>query len=123
MHVSIITHKGDDCLLTDYQTEWDKIATELPGAIKITTVSFADHPDVSPIHDRWWVLYDVDEDVYLGLRSASLSTMGSRETEISTMNTDDIKNVNELWSKYVEKKPKRVDGRGIVYDEIVLKSH
>lgn len=123
LHVSILTHKGDDCLLTDYQTEWDKIATELPGSIKITTVCLADQPDKCPIHDRWWVLYDIEEDVYSGLRSASLSTMGSRETEISDMDTDEIKNVNELWSKYVEKRPKRVSGQLIQYDDIDIESH
>ncbi len=122
LQVSILTHLENDCILADYQAEWDKISTELPGSIKIATVSFADQPDKSPIHDRWWMLYNVEEDEYVGLRSASLSTMGSRETEISNMDSDSIRDINELWNRYAKNRPLRVKGRGILYDDIEIVS-
>jgi hypothetical protein len=121
LHVTILTCLNTQNSLDDYQREWRRISNELPGNIKISNVYFTDSsPIKSPIHDRWWILYDQEEDHYEGIRMASVSTFGSRETEISIMDQKAIDDVCDLWAKYSIRRPMRVDGKAISYDNIEI---
>lgn len=121
LHVTILTCLNTQNSLDDYQREWRRISNELPGNIKISNVYFTDSsPIKSPIHDRWWILYDQEEDHYEGIRMASVSTFGSRETEISIMDQKAIDDVCDLWAKYAIRRPMRVDGKAISYDNIEI---
>lgn len=120
LQVKILTHLGDGVMLDNFQKEWKKISSELPGSISIEAVCFVEQPSKCPIHDRWWIIYDQENDLSFGKRLSSLSTMGIRETEISDMDDDAISSVKELWSKYCEYRPLRVGGKEILYQEIEI---
>lgn len=121
LQVTILTCLNSQNSLDDYHREWRRISNELPGSIKISNVYFTDSsPIKSPIHDRWWIVYDQEEDHYEGIRTASVSTLGRRETEISIMDQNAIKEVCELWAKYAIRRPMRVDGKAISYEDLEI---
>lgn len=121
LHVSILTHKEKNSSLELYQSEWNKISSSLPGYIEIRTVCFEDSIDKCPIHDRWWILYDNENDIFSGKRLASPSTFGSRETEISDVQKADMDAINNVWIRYVVNGIRRIDGRSLLYDNIIIK--
>ena len=121
LNVTILTCLNGKYVLEDYQKEWKKISSELSGRIQIKSFCFEDQPTKCPIHDRWWVIYDNENDVYLGKRLASLSTLGSRETEISDMDENALKDVKKVWERYVINEILRVAERRISYGSITIK--
>lgn len=121
LRVVILTHKGKMSSLDAYQIAWNKISSGNPGSIEIKTVCFEEALDKCPIHDRWWVLYDNENDKLNGKRLASLSTFGSRETEISDIKEEDIAAIDKVWIRYVVNGIRRIDGRALLYDNIIIK--
>lgn len=75
----------------------------------------------APFHDRWWVLQDTESDKAVGLRMASVSTMGNRIAEVSELNDDDIASANKLWTRFFQNMVPKVESRDLDYDEAKLR--
>lgn len=121
LSVSILTHLQDYPDISVFQKGWNQVSADMTGSIRINTVCFDDDKSRCPIHDRWWVLYDSEENVYVGLRLESPSGFGKRDSEISEMNKSAIDNFNKLWTDYVLNCIRKVGERRLNYDNIKLK--
>jgi hypothetical protein len=119
--VSILTHLQNYPDISSFQKGWNQVSADMTGSIHVTTVCFDDDKCTCPIHDRWWVLYDSEENVYVGLRLESPSGFGKRDSEISEMNQLAIDNFNKLWNDYVLNNIRKVGERRLDYDSIILK--
>lgn len=121
LNISILTHKQQYEDLEVFQRMWNSISSELTGEIKIVSVCFEEDQGKSPIHDRWWVLYDDETGERLGRRLTSINGLGKRISEISEMDESSIKSFNQLWTDFFYDKKKREGDNRLIYEEIQLK--
>lgn len=126
LNCSILTCKDveahrDDSLSDVFQNGWNRWASELPGRIEVKSCCYKQDQKNTPFHDRWWVLQDTESDEAVGLRMASISTMGNRIAEVSEMNDDDIASANKLWIRFFQNMVSKVEGRDLDYDEAKLR--
>lgn len=118
----ILTHKGDDEPLNDvFQKGWNAVSAELPGRIEVKSCRYEEQHEKAPFHDRWWLLYDADKDVYYGDRMSSISTFGSRITEISEMEPDAIKSAMYYFNRFFVDMVLRDEERKLEYEETRLR--
>ena len=125
LNCSILTAKDveqyrNESLGDAFQKGWNTISSELPGRIEIKSCCFESDERKAPIHDRWWLFYDADNDKYKGLRMASPSTMGSRITEVSDMDDDAIASANMIWVRFFQNMVLKAEQRKLKYDETRL---
>lgn len=126
LNCSILTCKDVDAHKNEslddvFQNGWNRWASELPGRIEVKSCCYRQDKRNAPFHDRWWVLQDTESDETVGLRMASVSTMGNRITEISELNDDDIESANKLWIRFFQNMVPKVEGRELDYDEAKLR--
>ena len=67
------------------------------------------------------MLQDTESDKAVGLRMASVSTMGNRIAEVSELNDDDIVSANKIWTRFFLNMVPKVEGRELDYDEAKLR--
>ncbi len=123
LNCSILTNNESGEPLNDvFQRGWTKWSNDLTGRIEVKSCYYEDDPSKrSPIHDRWWVLYDVDKDKYYGIRMASVSTLGQRYSEISEMEADDIQSAMNLFVRFFQNMVPRDNGYKLKYEETKLR--
>ena len=118
----ILTLNMSDATLDEvYQDGWNSISSNLPGRIEVKSCCYESEPKKSPIHDRWWILYDRDNDQYFGRRMASPSVMGTRITEMSDMDEEAVNSTMKIWDRFFNNQIKRLEGRELIYDETILR--
>lgn len=116
----VIKHK-DEPLDVVFQSGWNAVSADLTGRIEVKSCCFEGDPKKAPFHDRWWLLYDDEENKYYGIRLSSPSTLGSRITEISEMEQEAIDSAMSIWTKFFVNMVKRVDGIKVSYDEMHMR--
>ena len=114
-------NKKDASLNEVFQNGWNAISSNLPGRIEVKSCCFESDQKISPIHDRWWLLYDTENDQYYGKRMASPSVMGARITEMSDMDEQAINETLKLWEKFFNNMVQKIDERKLKYDEALLR--
>lgn len=126
LNCSILTCKDVDAHKNEslddvFQNGWNRWSSELPGRIEVKSCCYRQDQKNTPFHDRWWVLQNTESDEAVGLRMASVSTMGNRIAEVSELNNDDIASANKLWIRFFQNMVSKVDGRELEYDEAKLR--
>lgn len=123
LDVTILTNlKNKDASMEDFQMGWNQISSDMTGKMKIIIVRYADNLDKSPIHDRWWILFDPEDGNKEGIQLPSVGTLGVRDALISPIEKSILPTVDERWRRYVDDKIRRTEaGERIVYEEILIK--
>lgn len=126
LNCSILTCKDVDAHKNEslddvFQDGWNRWASELPGRIEVKSCCYRQDQKNTPFHDRWWVLQDTESEEAVGLRMASVSTMGNRISEVSELNDDDIESANKLWTRFFQNMVPKVEGRELDYEEAKLR--
>lgn len=126
LNCSILTCKDVDAHKNEslddvFQNGWNRWSSELPGRIEVKSCCYRHDQRNAPFHDRWWVLQDTESDKAVGLRMASVSTMGNRIAEVSELNDDDIASANKLWTRFFQNMVPKVESRDLDYDEAKLR--
>lgn len=112
---------GKESLNEEFQNGWHRISDEITGRIEIKSCCYEENPKKSPWHDRWWLLYDDNDDKYYGIRLASPSTFGARITEISEMEMDAINSANHIFNRFfINMVPKCIEKK-LVYQDTKLR--
>lgn len=118
LQVKVLTHRKNVTEIVEYQDAWDSISSDMTGSILISTVCWADDHNDGPLHDRWWILKGQLESQ--GLRMSSISNFGRKETEMTPMSIEDIRDKENIWEDYICEIPS-VSGRDLEYERIRLK--
>ncbi len=119
---SLLTHNQKQETVDEvFQKGWNLYSSELPGRIEVKSCCYQDQPEKAPFHDRWWLLYDAEKDVYFGKRMASPSTFGSRITEISDMDETAINSVMKIFNRFFVNMVPKNEERKLKYDETLLR--
>lgn len=125
LNCSILTCKDvedkNETLNDVFQNGWNRLSSELPGRIEVKSCCYENDQRKTPFHDRWWVLQDTESEMAVGLRMASVSTMGSRIAEVSEMNKDDIESAKKLWTRFFQNMVQKVDERKLQWEETKLR--
>ena len=66
-------------------------------------------------------MQDTESEEAVGLRMASVSTMGHRIAEVSELNDDDIESADKLWTRFFQNMVPKVEGQELDYDEAKLR--
>lgn len=118
---SILTNNDrQDGLNEVFQNGWNAISAELTGRIEIKSCCY-ESDGKAPFHDRWWLLYDADKDRYFGKRLASVSTLGSRISEISDMDENAMESAMKVWERFFHNMVPKYEERKIKYEETKLR--
>ena len=77
-------------------------------------------PSTGPLHDRYWICVDEDNDQRQGITLNSINGMGKKESSIQPI--DDPSAVFALYtfSRYAGKKIKKLDDAELIYEEFTL---
>lgn len=122
LNCSILTNNDKAESINDiFQKGWNKLSDEITGRIEIRSCCYEDDMKKCPWHDRWWLLYDDDNDQYHGIRMASPSTLGIRISEISEMGEDAINSANMIFNRFFINMAPKNEGRKLVYQETKLR--
>ena len=114
-------NKRDATLNEAFQDGWNAISSNLPGRIEVKSCCYESDQKKSPIHDRWWLLYDTENDQYYGKRMASPSVMGARFTEMSDMDETAIKDTLKIWERFFNNMVQKLEERKLKYEDALLK--
>ena len=122
----ILTLNQSDATLDEvFQDGWNAISSNLPGRIEVKSCCFKketkNEQPKSPIHDRWWLLYDRENDLCYGRRMASPSVMGARITEMSDMDEAAVNATMKIWDRFFNNQIQKLEGRELIYDETILR--
>ena len=104
-----------------FQKGWNLYSSELPGRVEVKSCCYQEQPEKAPFHDRWWLLYDSDNDTFFGKRMASPSTFGSRITEISDMDEAAINSAMKVFNRFFVNMVPKIEEDRLIYDETILK--
>lgn len=116
LRVSILTNKGSEIEIEDYQKGWNKVSADLTGEISVVSFCYEDDKNSCPVHDRWWVLVDSETNEQTGLHLNSLSGLGKRECDLILLDTNGLKSANTIWTDYIVNRRPRIEGRKINYE-------
>ena len=103
-----------DGLPNVYSAAWRGVCDQSPPDTEIMVVGTGEG-GAAPFHDRWILSKDV------GLRlGTSLNSLGLKDSEISVMDSEEVRRVGNTVNRYLTKKEKEVEGERIRYESFEL---
>lgn len=119
LSIRILAHKGDFCA-DDFKSEWRKVSAGVKTPIQVMLVKYVGKSYGGPIHDRYWICVDDENDKRAGISLNSISGLGQRESSILPI--DDGIAIHALYSytRYAGRKIKRDDNMELEYEDFVL---
>lgn len=117
--ISILSHKGDFSV-EDFKSEWRKVSAGVKTPIRVVLVKYVGKSYGGPIHDRYWICVDDENDKRVGISLNSISGLGQRESSILPIEDATALYALHSFSRYVNKKPKRVDEMELEYEDFTL---
>ena len=88
--------------------------------IHVTLVGVDGKPSTGPLHDRYWVCADEENDQRQGITLNSLNGMGKKESSIQPIDDTTALFALHSYSRYAGRKPKRVEEMELFYEEFTL---
>lgn len=117
--IRILTHKYK-YTKEDYVLEWRQVSSGVKTPVQVMLVGVVGKPSTGPLHDRYWICFDEENDERLGITLNSINGMGKKESSIQSI--DDMTALYTLhsYSRYASKKIKRVDEDELEYEDFTL---
>ena len=117
--IRILSHKGDFCV-EDFKSEWRKVSAGVKTPIQVILVKCVGKSYGGPIHDRFWICVDDENDKRVGISLNSISGLGQRESSILPIDDSTILYALHSFSRYAGKKVKRAEELELEYEDFVL---
>lgn len=121
LSVTIITHRKNVEDLSDYQRGWDDVSSDLTGSINIHTVCYENDNSNGPLHARWWLSVDEDDDIRAGIKLNSISGLGKKDEDIVPIESVKIPEIEKLATNYALGKRKKIEDQMLRYESIIIK--
>ena len=117
--IRILAHKGDFCA-EDFKNEWRKVSAGVKTPIQVMLVKYAGKSYGGPLHDRYWICVDDENDKRVGIALNSISGLGQKESSILSIEDSTALYALHSYSRYASRKIKRVDDMEIEYENFEL---
>ena len=104
----------------DYVSAWKKISSGVINDISLNFVWYEDKSTDGPLHDRYWICSDEENDEYKGITLCSIDSLGKKESSITDINSGIVMEVLNSYYKYVYTRIKKIGGRILKYDSMEL---
>ena len=119
LEIRILTHRGKYCN-EDYSSQWRSISSGVTNTVKLNFVGYADKPEDGPMHDRYWICTDDDNDTHEAIMLCSVDTLGKKESSIAKVAENITLAALNSYMKYVYTQIKAIKGRSLQYDSMNL---
>lgn len=119
LEIKILTHRYK-YQNEDYLKSWHHISSGVTNDISLHFVWYADNSTDGPLHDRYWICSDEDNDEHDGITLCSVDSLGKKESSITEVEEGVVLAALYSYSKYVHNRPKKILGRELRYDEMEL---
>lgn len=120
LSINILTHNGKNTI-DDYDGTWRKYSNGVKTPVKVHFVHYTNNLNDGPLHDRYWICVDEENDLRTGLKLNSISGMGNKESSITPIDDNLTLSALYTFSRYAAAKIKRNSGRELEYDDLELK--
>jgi len=117
--IRILSHKGDFCI-EDFKNEWRKVSAGVKTPIQVILVKCVGKSYGGPIHDRYWICVDDENDKRVGISLNSISGLGQRESSIFPLEDSTILYALHSFSRYASRKVKTVEDLELEYESFDL---
>lgn len=117
--IRILAHKGDFCA-EDFINEWRKVSAGVKTPISVMLVKYVGKSYGGPLHDRYWICVDDENDKRVGISLNSISGLGQKESSILDIEDSTALYALHSYSRYASKKIKRADDMELEYEDLVL---
>ena len=121
----ILTNKDiafkDETLNEVFQNGWNAVSAEMTGKVEVKSCCYEGDPRKAPFHDRWWILFDTENELIYGKRLASPSTLGSRISEISDMDENAVNSAMKVFERFFMNMVPKNEEMKLVYEETQLR--
>ena len=119
LEIKILTHR-QKFENSDYLTSWSHISSGVTNTITLNFVWYDDKSTDGPLHDRYWICSDEENDEHQGITLCSVDSLGKKESSITEISGDRVLSALLSYSKYVHSRIKKIAGRELKYDEMEL---
>lgn len=117
--IRILAHKGK-YNVEKYITEWRKVSAGVKTPIQIMLVNFVGKSDNGPLHDRYWICVDDENDKRLGISLNSISGLGQKESSILPVDDTTALYALHSYARYTSRKIKRIKEIELEYEDFIL---
>ena len=117
--IRILTHKYT-YTAEDYTTEWQKVSAGVKTPIHVMLVGAEGKSSTGPLHDRYWVCEDGENDQRRGITLNSLNGMGKKESSIQPIDDKTSLYALHSYSRYADRKIKKVGELELKYEDFIL---
>jgi hypothetical protein len=119
LSIRILTHKHK-YTVEDYTNEWHTVSAGVKIPVKVTLIGVPDKPSTGPLHDRFWICFDEENDKRLGITLNSLNGMGKKESSIQQIEDATALYALHSYSRYADRKPQKVENMELEYEDFKL---
>lgn len=117
--IRILTHKHNYSA-DDYTAEWHTISAGVKVPIHVMLVGVEEKPSTGPLHDRYWICADEENDQRQGITLNSLNGMGKKESSIQPVDDKSSLYALHLYSRYASRKIKKFGELELQYENFIL---
>lgn len=104
----------------DYLMAWNRLSSGVINEINLHFVWYKRKSTDGPLHDRYWICYDTENDEIRGLKVNSLDSLGKKESSMNEVDTGITTVAHNSYWKYALSRPSRVKGEEMEYSEVEL---
>ncbi len=104
----------------NYANYWRSISSGVTNTIRLSFVWYEDNPMDGPLHDRYWICSDEEEDKHQGITLCSVDSLGKKESSIVDVKPEAIPAILLSFTRYAYLRIGKIKGRKLKYDEMEL---
>lgn len=119
LEIRILTHR-QKFSNEDYQSCWKSISSVVTNHINLNFVWYKDNSNDGPLHDRFWICSDEENDEHCGITLCSVDSLGKKESSINPIEKGVILSALNSYTKYVYRCIGKAGGRELMYDKLNL---
>lgn len=119
LSIRILAHKFK-YTVEDYVTEWRAVSSGVKTPVQVMLVGVVGKPSTGPLHDRYWICFDEENDLLHGITLNSINGMGKKESSIQKIDDATALYALHSYSRYADRKPKKVEEMELEYENFLL---